>query len=718
MSPPAGQPILREGTTCWRLVTANRLSFLVDAASYFEALAASIENARRTVYLAAWDIDSRLTLRRRGPAAAAALSLADFLNQVAARARRLHTYILAWDYYLIFAREREWLPIVNLGWRTHHRVYFHLDDHHPVGASHHQKFAVVDDGVGFCGSVDLTSNRWDTPEHRLEDPRRYNPNGRLYTPFHEVQVMVDGEAAQSLGALFRERWYSATGHRLTRPDAVPHDPWPDFVRPDAEQVRVGLVRTQPRFLVQPEVRETQALYLAAIAAAERTIYIENQYLTSMTIGAALAERLKSEQGPEVVIVLPQRSSGWLEQTTMDALRCKVLDHIAAGDAHGRLTIRYPVVAGQPVYVHSKLMIVDDRVCIVGSANLNSRSMGLDTECSIALEAEPGSRTALTIGTFRDRLVAEHLGLPVAEVTAAVEREGLGAAIERLGRAERRLVPLDYRGELSFGAAAVVQEFEMLDPERPTEFDQVMDAFAEESGPSVGRRGAFKVALIILIPLALAAAWRWTPLGRWLSVEVLSAWAGLLEDPVTLALVAVAVFVVGGLIMAPVLLLVGATSVVFPPLESVAVSLTGCLCSAAVSYLIGSRLGRNTVRKVIGKRLHRLNRRLAERGVLAIALIRNLPVAPFSIVNLLAGASHIRFRDYLVGTGLGMLPGILGISIFADRLLAVIKSPNVANVLVSAAALGALVLGFWWLQRRLVGNRKPSSPEPALPQDGE
>jgi uncharacterized membrane protein YdjX (TVP38/TMEM64 family) len=195
-----------------------------------------------------------------------------------------------------------------------------------------------------------------------------------------------------------------------------------------------------------------------------------------------------------------------------------------------------------------------------------------------------------------------------------------------------------------------------------------------------------------------------------SVEVLSTWAGLLQDPVTLALVAVAVFVVGGLIMAPVLLLVGATSVVFPPLEAVAVALTGCLCSASVSYLIGSRLGRNTVRKVIGKRLHRLNRRLAERGILAVALIRNLPVAPFSIVNLLAGASHIRFRDYLVGTGLGMLPGIVGISIFADRLLAVVRSPNVANVLVSVAALGALVLGFWWLQRRLIGNRKPSTPE--------
>jgi phosphatidylserine/phosphatidylglycerophosphate/cardiolipin synthase-like enzyme/uncharacterized membrane protein YdjX (TVP38/TMEM64 family) len=717
MTPSAAQPILREGSTCWRIVTANRLAFLIDAAAYYEAFAAALERARRTVYAAAWDIDSRLNLRRRGPAAAG-LSLADFLNQVTARTRRLHTYILAWDYYLIFAREREWLPIVNLGWRTHHRVYFHLDDHHPVGASHHQKFAVVDDRVGFCGSVDLTSNRWDTPEHRPHDPRRFNPNGRLYTPFHEVQAMVDGEAAQSLGSLFRERWQHATGHRLAPPESTAHDPWPDFVRPDARELQVGLVRTQPRFLAQPEVRETERLYLAAIAAAERTIYIENQYLTSMTIGAALAERLKGESGPEIVVVLPRRSSGWLEQSTMDALRCKVLDHLVASDHHARLKIYYPCVGDTPVYVHSKLMVVDERLCVVGSANLNSRAMGLDTECSLAVEATGKNDSARAIRDLRDRLVAEHLGRPVAEVAAALARGGLADAIERLGGPERRLAPLDYRAELTFGAAAVVEEFEILDPERPTEFDQVMDAFAEESDPAAGRRSALKLSLIVLVPLGLAAAWRWTPLGKWLTIEVLSSWAGLLQDQTALGLVAVAIFVLGGLVMVPVLLLVGASAVVFPPLESVAVSLSGCLCSAAMSYFIGSRLGRNTVRKVIGKRLHRLNRRLAERGILAIALIRNLPVAPFSIVNLLAGASHIRFRDYLLGTALGMLPGIVGMSIFADRLLSVLRSPNVVNVLVSATALGALVLGFWWLQRRLVGNRKPSAPEPALNQDGE
>ena len=110
------------------------------------------------------------------------------------------------------------------------------------------------------------------------------------------------------------------------------------------------------------------------------------------------------------------------------------------------------------------------------------------------------------------------------------------------------------------------------------------------------------------------------------------------------------------------------------------------------------------------RLSRLSRRLARRGLLAIIAVRMVPVAPFTVVNLAAGASHIRFRDFAIGTGLGLLPGILAITIFSDRVLATVREPSPLTVLTLTAVVAAIVAGAWLLGRWLKGrlNRDESS----------
>jgi uncharacterized membrane protein YdjX (TVP38/TMEM64 family) len=94
------------------------------------------------------------------------------------------------------------------------------------------------------------------------------------------------------------------------------------------------------------------------------------------------------------------------------------------------------------------------------------------------------------------------------------------------------------------------------------------------------------------------------------------------------------------------------------------------------------------------------RAMARQGVLAMALVRNLPVAPFGLVNLIAGASHIHFRDYLLGTALGMLPGVLAITLLGDSLGRLIRQPSWTNVLLALAVIGCILLAAWWLRRRL------------------
>jgi uncharacterized membrane protein YdjX (TVP38/TMEM64 family) len=96
--------------------------------------------------------------------------------------------------------------------------------------------------------------------------------------------------------------------------------------------------------------------------------------------------------------------------------------------------------------------------------------------------------------------------------------------------------------------------------------------------------------------------------------------------------------------------------------------------------------------------------MAQRGVLSVAIIRNIPAAPFTIVNMIAGASHLKLKDYMIGTAIGMLPGILAITIFADRLLNTIQNPGWVNVLIAVVLALVLIAGSWWMKKRLAGSR--------------
>jgi uncharacterized membrane protein YdjX (TVP38/TMEM64 family) len=323
---------------------------------------------------------------------------------------------------------------------------------------------------------------------------------------------------------------------------------------------------------------------------------------------------------------------------------------------------------------------------------------------VAVEADSNPSLREAVKGLRNRLLAEHLGCRPQEVGDAAEAKGsIHEAIARLGASGRRLKKLDYRKTVTLDGLKLVRDSELLDPEKPMEFDRVIDEFARDPDPASGRLSTAKVVLLIVVLIGMAAAWRWTPLSEWLNPGQIAAWAALLENDAVLALAAVAVYVAGSFVMAPVMLLVGATALVLPPLTAAPVALAGCMASAAVSYAVGARLGRNTIRRLGGRRLNRLNRRLARRGMLAVAMVRNLPVAPFTMVNLLAGASHIRFTDYIIGTALGMLPGIVAITAFAERAAAAVMDPSPVNIALAAGALLVLALGFWWLHRRFFGR---------------
>ncbi len=163
--------------------------------------------------------------------------------------------------------------------------------------------------------------------------------------------------------------------------------------------------------------------LAAIEAARDVIYLENQYFAARGLAEALAKRLREPDGPEVVIVLPRSSESRLEVQSMDSARERLVRLLWDADEHGRFGVYWPAVkGGESVYVHSKVLVVDDRLLRIGSSNLNNRSLGFDSECDVAIEASAGrDDVSRLIVDTRNGLAAEHLGVSLeafrAEVTA-------------------------------------------------------------------------------------------------------------------------------------------------------------------------------------------------------------------------------------------------------------------------------------------------------------
>ena len=207
-------------------------------------------------------------------------------------------------------------------------------------------------------------------------------------------------------------------------------------------------------------------------------------------------------------------------------------------------------------------------------------------------------------------------------------------------------------------------------------------------------------------LALAACWRWTPLAAYASPDALLALAARVREVPGATLIVIGVFVVGGLVAFPVTVLTLVTVITFGPTVGVTCALIGALTSAVTAYALGAALGPERVRRIAGERIDRISRRLGRRGVLAVVAVRVVPLAPFTVVNMAAGASHIGLRDFVIGSTLGMLPGLLLTSLFADRVHAALEDPAHAHVLVPALALAAVAVTGFVLLRRLGDDTRP------------
>ncbi|WP_083225680.1 phospholipase D-like domain-containing protein [Neptunicoccus sediminis] len=425
--------------TTWQVARADKFALIVDAADYFRVLRKVFIGAKRELLLIGWDFDFELEmLPGEGDEDGLAPDglpnqLGSFIEAIVERSPDLNVYMLKWNGAVLAAPGRL-APTVALSIFGSERIHFALDGHHPFGACHHQKIVVADDALAFCGGIDATEKRWDTSEHLPDDPRRICKDGTPSGPWHDATSALTGPAAAALAELSRRRWHRANGETLSPPNDTPPTPWPEGLEVDATDIDVAISRTEPPFDGKPLINEIEQLFLNGINAAERVIYIESQYFAAESICSALEKRLQEDDGPEIVVINPVEAESWLEDDAMHVLRHRMVERLMKADHQNRFRIYYPVTkAGEPIYVHAKIMVVDDRLLIIGSSNINDRSMGFDTECNVAI-----AKPAKVIERFRVRLIAEHL-----DVSPETFREAEGndqqfiAAIEHLNREKGR-----------------------------------------------------------------------------------------------------------------------------------------------------------------------------------------------------------------------------------------------------------------------------------------
>ena len=298
-----GASLFVPGRNCTRVAHADRVSLIVDGEAYFKAFVAAAEQAQRSIFIVGWDFHSRTRLHLDSSSDLPEL-LGDFLNFLVKRRRSLDVHVLIWDYPMIFAKGREMSPIYGFGWRPRRRVHVCYDDHYPIGASQHQKIVTIDGGsIAFCGGLDLTRSRWDTCEHKPGDVRRVNVGeDKPYAPFHDTMMAVDGEAARALDQVVR----ATMGTGDSAPGRSAFSRTATCGRRNCtvsvKNVDVAIARTVASMRNEPPVNEVEALYLDMIAAAKQSIYIENQYFTSNSLGEALLKRLQEPDGPEIIAV--------------------------------------------------------------------------------------------------------------------------------------------------------------------------------------------------------------------------------------------------------------------------------------------------------------------------------------------------------------------------------------------------------------------------------
>jgi phospholipase D1/2 len=643
------EALFQPGRNCWRVTEARHLSLLVDCEAFYRAVHAAICNARRSIFIVGWEVHSRVRLLRGEDErnSEAPSVFVDLLAWKAKQSPNVQIYLLRWDSSVVFVAERELMTGFVWTSNTPENIHVCQDETAPLGGSHHQKVIIVDEELAFTGGMDIARERWDNRSHSLLNHERVDSSGP-YDPYHDVQVMFDGPAVEPLLQLVKDRWKRAAKYPAITllpgvcKDGQLVDSWPAIFLPTQKNMACAISRTIPESADVRAVNEVHEMYLDMISRAEKSIYIENQFLTAEDIALALNQQLKKQPKLKVTIVSSYNPKGLFERESMWAGRIEFKKILMKGISRARVQMVSPGIKddeGKIHYkrIHSKIFCVDDKYLRVASSNLNHRSMGLDTECDVTFAASTPLQRRWIKDT-RDDLIAEHTtyGYQFYNID---DRQFTDQHLQSLAHA-------------------------IADPSEPG----VRKIFSNP--PRIKVMGALLLLLLLGVIIAVV-----NNNARWLEPTSIQSFLELSRVSKFALPIVCLVYILAGFLFFPVTMLSLITAAVFGSFWGPAYGMVGALLSAAIMFSVGRAAGVKWLRKFFGSRIRMVDEHFKNAGVVGVTAIRLLPLAPFSLVNLAAGISSVKFFDYIVGTFFGFLPGLFAKGLVADSMMQMFIQPT-------------------------------------------
>jgi phosphatidylserine/phosphatidylglycerophosphate/cardiolipin synthase-like enzyme len=398
----------------------NAVEILIDGEEALPRIVAELRSAQSFVHVTGWHFTPGFELTRGE-------SRVILRNLLAELAARIEVRVLAWAGapLPLFRPSRSDCRAMRDELTRGTRVQCVLDAKERPMHCHHEKTIVVDGRLAFVGGMDLTSLDGDRFDLRDHPPR-------VELGWHDAVALLRGPVVADVADHFAARWTGVTGEAL--PAIAPPEP--------AGELEVQLVRTVPEGLYRGVERGSFSVlesYLRAFRSAQRLVYVENQFLWSPELVDVLDRKLRQPPSEEfrVVLVLPADPNDGGDET-----RGQLAQLTEADGGAGRLlacTLNARSAFGaDPVYVHAKVCVVDDRWLTIGSANLNNHSLYNDTEVNVVVQDDALARET------RLRLWSEHLELPISELdgdpTEIVDGLWTPIATEQLARRQRGLPP--------------------------------------------------------------------------------------------------------------------------------------------------------------------------------------------------------------------------------------------------------------------------------------
>jgi uncharacterized membrane protein YdjX (TVP38/TMEM64 family) len=468
-------------------------------------------------------------------------------------------------------------------------------------------------------------------------------------------------------------------------------------------VSVAVSETLAQWEDVAQTEHIEALYIDMINRAERFIYMENQFFAHEGIAQALNSRLQEKPDLRVLMVSCFDPRGIMERKALWNGRVCYRDRIEANGVKDRVTLASVVSRAngveKPVRIHSKLMVVDDAYLRIGSSNINNRSMYMDSECDVVIEAQD-EQTRAAIRHIRNDLIREHTGRELEDIQHMIDSGAM---------------PAEFLNYMTHSR----QHLRKINDEiyRHERFSHIAKRVADPCKPliplgismALSKAHIVRLLLVIMAVAAFGLAWKYTPLAAYATPEKVVPVLEQVRNTPWAVPAAMAIYTIGTLLFFPHMVMTATIVLVFTPFQAFSIAMIGSLFSGAIGFWVGQKLGLRSMRALVGNAAEKISGYARKGGLAGITLLRLLPVAPYTAVNLALGMLEIPFWMFMAGTFLGTLPGTTIAALLGHSALEVWQNPTQENMTLLlgglAAWLGIVVAshlaGRWWRKRHLM-----------------